>query len=136
MTTPRYLLDTNICIYIAKQRPAGVLRRFADLQVGDIGMSIVTHGELCFGAEKSRDSERAYDVLCRLTEMIPVLSLPERAAHHYGKIRAALELAGQPIGANDLWIAAHAMSAGLVLVTNNTREFDRVPSLAVENWVD
>ncbi len=135
MTTARYLLDTNICIYIAKQRPVTVMDRFCDLQVGDLGMSIITHGELCFGAEKSRDSERAFEVLGRLTELIPVLSFPETAAQIYGVVRAALEKRGQPIGANDLWIAAHAVSAGLTLVSNNCREFKRVPGLKLENWV-
>ncbi len=83
----------------------------------------------------SQSSEKAFDVIRRLTELISVLSLPESAAHHCGKVRAALEQAGRSIGANDLWIAAHALSAGLVLVTNNNREFQRVPGLAVENWV-
>ena len=135
MTTARYLLDTNICIYIAKQRPVTVMDRFCDLQVGDLGMSIITHGELCFGAEKSQNSERAFEVLERLTELIPVLSFPETAAQTYGVVRAALEKRGQPIGANDLWIAAHALSAGLTLVSNNCREFERVPGLKLENWV-
>ena len=135
MTTARYLLDTNICIYIAKQRPVTVMDRFVNLQVGDLGMSIVTHGELCFGAEKSRNSQKAFEVLGRLTELIPVVSFPETAAQTYGEVRATLEKRGQPIGANDLWIAAHALSAGLTLVSNNCREFERVPGLKLENWV-
>ncbi|MCD4749553.1 MAG: type II toxin-antitoxin system VapC family toxin [Thermoanaerobaculales bacterium] len=135
MKAARYLLDTNICIYIAKQRPVTVMDRFCDLQVGDIGMSIITHGELCFGAEKCRNSQRAFEVLGRLIELIPVLLVPEQAALSYGAVRAALEKRGQPIGANDLWIAVHALSAGMTLVSNNCREFERVSGLKLENWV-
>lgn len=132
---PRYLLDTNICIYIAKRRPLEVLRRFESLNVGDVVMSVITYGELYYGAEKSRQAEESRDRLNRLTELIPASPLPDNVARVYGAIRAALDRAGTPIGANDLWIAAHALAQDLILVSNNTREFSRIDGLSVENWV-
>ncbi|MFM2119392.1 MAG: hypothetical protein RL722_860 [Pseudomonadota bacterium] len=132
---PRYLLDTNICIYIAQQRPPEVRQRFQRLSAGALAMSVVTYGELRFGAEKSQARERALAALDGLVRAIEVLPLPLAAGDHYGEIRAALQRAGQPIGNNDLWIAAHARAEGWVLVTNNEREFLRVPGLTVENWV-
>jgi tRNA(fMet)-specific endonuclease VapC len=131
----KYLMDTNICIYIAKHHPPEVLQRFETLQVGDVAMSIITFGELQYGAEKSSASRQAKAKLDRLSELVPVLSLPPESAQYYGTIRARLEQAGTPIGAKDLWIAAHALAENLVLVTNNTREFKRVPDLIIENWV-
>jgi len=131
----RYMLDTNICIYIAKRRPLGVLKRFETLQTGDVVMSLITYGELIFGAEKSQSSQRALTTLSALAELIPVLPMPETAAKYYGGIRVALEKAGTPIGANDLWIAAHALAERAVLVSNNLREFERIPELTIENWV-
>lgn len=130
----RYLLDTNICIYIAKRRPPEVWRRFEQLTYGDVAMSIVTYGELQFGAEKSQYAASAHEKLAKLAEVIPVLSMPDIAAMHYGRIRANLERSGTTIGANDLWIAAHALAAELVLVSNNSGEFLRVPDLRLENW--
>ncbi|MGH8557098.1 MAG: PIN domain-containing protein [Methylococcales bacterium] len=88
-----------------------------------------------FGAEKSRSSERALANLLRFAEMVQVLPLPQSAAGYYAMIRAKLEKAGTPIGTNDLWIAAHALTEDLVLVTNNLREFERIPGLKAENWV-
>ncbi|MDQ6959595.1 MAG: type II toxin-antitoxin system VapC family toxin [Mariprofundaceae bacterium] len=131
----RYLLDTNICIYIAKRHPPEVLQHFEKLQVGDVAMSLITYGELQFGAEKSRTSMQVHEKLERLAELVPVLPLSEKVAQHYGQIRAELEQTGTPIGANDLWIAAHARAEDLILVSNNIREFKRVPGLKLENWV-
>ena len=131
---PRFLLDTNICIYITKQQPPEVLARFKRLAPGDVAMSVVTWGELAFGAEKSRESARARDALSKLADLIPVLPMDARVGEQYGKIRAALEYIGRPIGNNDLWIAAHALAEGIVLVTNNEAEFSRVPALRVVNW--
>ena len=131
----RYLLDTNICIYIAKRRPPEVLRRFEQLQVGDVAMSIITYGELQFRAEKSQHSDLAHEKLARLAEVVPVLALPDKAAVHYGRIRAMLERSGTPIGANDLWITAHALAEDLILVSNNSGEFSRIPEIHLENWV-
>jgi tRNA(fMet)-specific endonuclease VapC len=130
----RYLLDTNICIYIAKRRPPEVARRFESLRPGEVGMSMITYGELLFGAEKSQHPKSAEECLKRFVELVPVLSLPDDNPHHYDRIRSKLERAGTPIGANDLWIAAHALTSGLILVSNNLREFDRVSGLATENW--
>jgi len=134
--TVRYLLDTNICIYIAKKRPPEVYRRLSELSVGDVGMSLITFGELRFGAEKSQHQKAALEKLSRLTDYIPVIEPTAQTAEKYGMIRFYLEKSGQPIGNNDLWIAAHALSLNTILVTNNSKEFIRVPDLLVENWVN
>ena len=97
-------------------------------------MSIVTYGELQFGAEKSHQAKFAHEKLAGLAEFIPVLALPEKDAVHYGRIRARQEQAGTLIGANDLWIAAHALAEDLIVVTNDTGEFSRIPELRLENW--
>ncbi|MDQ6954824.1 MAG: type II toxin-antitoxin system VapC family toxin [Mariprofundaceae bacterium] len=133
--TQHYLLDTNICIYIAKHHPLQVRKRFEELQTGEVGMSFVTHGELMFGAEKSQYRHQTIEKLTRLIEIIPVVFAEPQIAEHYGEIRAILERSGKPIGANDLWIAAHARSLGMTLVSNNIKEFERVPKLMLENWL-
>ena len=97
-------------------------------------MSIITYGELLFGAEKSRHPQPAKERLQRFVELIPVLPLPDESPHHYARIRSELERVGTPIGANDLWIASHALAAELILVSNNLREFGRVTGLVSENW--
>lgn len=132
----RYLLDTNICIYIAKHNPASVRERFAAHASAELGMSVITLGELRFGAEKSQSRERALAVIERLESLIQVLPLEETAGAHYGQIRAELSARGQIIGGNDLWIAAQARAADLTLVSNNLREFQRIPDLRLENWAD
>lgn len=132
----RYLLDTNICIYIAKHTPPAVRERFSRHTASELAMSVVTLGELRFGAEKSQARERAIAVVRQLESLIPVCALPLAAGEHYGQIRAALQKSGQVIGNNDLWLAAHARAEGWVLVTNNEREFVRVEGLQVENWVE
>lgn len=132
---PRYLLDTNICIYIKNHRPPEVLARFSKLPPGKVAMSAITYGELCFGAEKSAKPKETRQILEHLIALIPVLPLDERASQHYGKIRQQLQASGKSIGNNDLWIAAHALASKLILVTNNESEFKRVPGLKVENWV-
>ncbi len=130
----RYLLDTNICIYIRQKRPAEVLARFEKLKAGEAALSVITYGELLYGAAKSQHRQQAMDSLSDLVSFLPALELPANAAQEYGEIRANLETKGEIIGGNDLWIAAHAKAAGLVLVTNNEREFKRVPGLKVQNW--
>ena len=135
MSALRYLLDTNICIYIAKQRPPSVAARFARLASGSVGMSLITFGELRYGAEKSKQRVEALDALHRLSELIPVMTPDDTVGERYGALRAQLERAGTPIGNNDLWIAAHALDLGVTLVSNNTREFERVPKLKLDNWV-
>jgi len=132
----RFLLDTNICIYIRRNRPAQVLRRFERLAVGEAAISVITYGELRYAAEKSETRTASLDRLLELISLVPALPRPERAGQAYGYIRASLERAGQTLGNNDLWIGAHALAAGLVLVTNNEREFKRVPGLALENWAN
>jgi tRNA(fMet)-specific endonuclease VapC len=134
-TGVRYLLDTNICIYITRWQPPEVRQRFEQHGADELAMSVVTYGELHFGAEKSQARDRALAALVALRSIIQVLQLPPDAGEHYGEIRAALQRSGQPIGNNDLWIAAHARALGCRLVTNNEREFVRVPGLTVENWV-
>ncbi|MBT2326911.1 type II toxin-antitoxin system VapC family toxin [Variovorax paradoxus] len=131
----RYLLDTNICIYIAKHNPATVRARFEQLSADALAMSAITLGEFQHGAEKSQVRSKALAALRQLQSVIRVEPLTEAVGQHYGQIRSALERKGQPIGNSDLWIAAHARAEGWVLVTNNEREFNRVDDLAVENWV-
>lgn len=132
----RYLLDTNICIYIAKQKPLSVLQRFEQLDVGAVAMSMVTYGELLFGAEKSQHSKQSMEKLEELAMLIPPLPLSIEVGKHYAHIRLGLEKQGTPIGNNDLWIAAHALSLNTTLVTNNLKEFVRVEKLNVENWIE
>jgi tRNA(fMet)-specific endonuclease VapC len=131
---PRYMLDTNICIYIRQERPEAVLRRFRRLRLGEAALSVITYGELLYGAARSTQRAMALERLRELLHWLPALPLPETAAEAYGTIRAELAAKGEMIGNNDLWIAAHAMAAGLVLVTNNEREFRRVRGLKVQNW--
>ena len=132
---PRYLLATNICIYIQRHKPGEVLARFQKLKPGDAAISVITWGELLYGAEKSRQRKKALQLLEEFKTLIPVLPMPENTGKTYGAIRASLESKGMPIGNNDLWIAAHAKAEGLTIVTNNEREFQRVPGLKVQNWV-
>jgi tRNA(fMet)-specific endonuclease VapC len=131
---PRYLLDTNICIYIRQRRPEEVLRRFRRLRPGEAVLSVITYGELLYGAAKSAQRTAAFERLRDLSRLLPALPLPETAAESYGTIRAELEAKGEMIGNNDLWIAAHALASELTLVTNNEREFRRVRGLRMQNW--
>lgn len=130
----KYLLDTNIVIYIIKRRPAEILQPF-NAHATRMAISAITLAELIHGAEKSRQPESNLAVVEDFCSRLEVLPYPIKAAYHYGQIRAALVRAGQTIGVNDLHIAAHARSEGLVVVTNNLREFERVPALQVENWL-
>ncbi|OGT25814.1 MAG: plasmid maintenance protein [Gammaproteobacteria bacterium RIFCSPLOWO2_02_FULL_42_14] len=130
----KYMLDTNICIYISKKKPATVLTRFEQTLPGEIGMSIITYSELLYGAYKSQLHQQAIQKLTALTHFIPVLPLPNAVAEYYAKIRSLLEKKGEPIGGNDLLIAAHALSLGVILVTNNEKEFKRIAELKIENW--
>ena len=134
MTAARYMLDTNMCVYLRRSRPAEVVRRFAKLAPGEAVISVIVYGELHYGAEKNAARERLLEALKELVALIPVAPLPTTAGAAYGAIRAALERRGEIIGNNDLWIAAHARAADLTLVTNNEREFRRVPGLMTENW--
>ena len=129
----KYLLDTDICIYVINERPRKVLDRFSRHSVGDLGVSSITVAELAFGVEKSGSTRNraALDAFLLPLEIAPY-DLP--AALRYGEIRSVLERKGTPVGPLDTLIAAHALSLGATLVTNNQREFKRIPGLRVENW--
>lgn len=131
---PRFLLDTNICIYIRQKRPEAVLRHFRALRAGEAALSVITYGELLYGAAKSAQRTSALERLREIMTLLPAIPLPENAAQAYGTIRARLEAKGEMIGNNDLWIAAHALASNLTLVTNNEREFRRIHGLRVQNW--
>ncbi|MCY1229803.1 tRNA(fMet)-specific endonuclease VapC [compost metagenome] len=130
----RYLLDTNIVIYVLKRRPIEVLPIF-NANASRMAISSITVAELLHGAEKSSRVSENLSAVEDFCSRLDVLSYGVKAAQHCGAIRAALEKIGQPIGVNDLHIAGHARSEGLVLVTNDISEFARVPALEVENWV-
>ena len=132
----RYLLDTNICIYIAKHHPPAVRERFVQLKADELAMSVVTLGELRFGAEKSQWRERAMAVIAQLVTTVQIVPLTEAVGAHYGQIRASFQQRGEMIGNNDLWLAAHAKAEGWTLITNNEREFVRVEGLQIENWTN
>jgi tRNA(fMet)-specific endonuclease VapC len=132
----RFLLDTNICIYIRQKRPEEVLRRFRNLRAGEAAISVITYGELVFGATKSQQRAAALERLAELLNWLPALPMPETAGQAYGTVRADLAARGAMIGNNDLWIAAHALTAELTLVTNNEKEFRRVRGLKVQNWAE
>ena len=129
----RYLLDTNIVIYVIKRRPLQALEIF-NQNAGRMAISAITLAELQHDAEKSSNPAANLSVVEDLCSRLEVLPYSAKAAQHYGAIRAALEKQGQTIGVNDLHIAAHARSEGLTLVSNNLREFERVPALQFENW--
>lgn len=135
MSRARYLLDTNICIYIINRRPPEVVLRFDGLSFGDVAVSSITVAELDYGAAKS-GSERNRAALQKFLAPLEVLPFDDEATRHYGSLRACLERLGTPIGPLDMLIAAHALALDCVLVTNNVREFSRVPMLRLENWVD
>ena len=130
----RYMLDTNIVIYVIKRRPLEILDKF-NANAGRMVISTITLAELIHGAEKSAYPERNLRTVEDFTSRLDVVSYDDKAAFHYGAIRAALERKGMPIGLNDMHIAAHARSAGLTLVSNNLREFTRVDGLICENWL-
>ncbi len=128
------MLDTSIMIYIRQQRPGALLRRFQKLREGKAAISVITYGELIYGAQKSGQRAAATERLKEMVLLLPALPLPEAAAASYGKIRAELEAKGEMIGNNDLWIAAHALASDLVLVTNDEKEFKCVRGLKIQNW--
>lgn len=130
----RYMLDTDICIYLTKNRPPMVTARFNRLKPEQIIMSAITYGELQHGANKSNQRERVLSKLDDLIQYVPVENVTAAVANAYGEIRATLEIQGRVIGNNDLWIAAHAMTLDVTLATNNDREFERISGLTVENW--
>ena len=131
----RFMLDTDSCIALIKRKPAKALRRIVSLSPGEAGISAVTLAELRFGVAKSAQGERNRQALDEFLLPLEIADFDAGAAGSYGKVRAALEAAGMPIGPLDTQIGAHALSLGAVLVTHNTREFSRIPGLAVEDWL-
>jgi tRNA(fMet)-specific endonuclease VapC len=129
----RYMLDTNTCVYVMKNRTPRLNERFNRL-AAHLCISSITLAELYFGVEKSKRQADNLDILLEFAGRIETRAFSEGAAAHYGRLRAALERIGRPIGIHDLLIGSHARSENLTLVTNNRREFDRVPGLRVENW--
>lgn len=130
----QYMLDTDICIYINKSHPSKLQQRFNRL-AEQLCISAITLGELYFGVEKSARRTENLQALERFIGRLTVLPFSAKAASHYGQLRVELQHSGKPVGGNDLLIGAHARAEGLTLVTNNTREFERMPGLRVENWV-
>ena len=129
-----YMLDTDICSFVMKRSSQPLLKRLAAVAVADVCFSVVTKAELLYGVQLSPHPARDAVALQGLLTYVEVLDFPERAAEHYADIRADLKLRGELIGANDLFIAAHARGLGLTLITSNTGEFSRVKDLALENW--
>lgn len=132
----KYMLDTNICIYIIKKQPDHVLKKFKTFKMGDICISSVTLAELVHGVEKSQHHQKNKTALEEFVLPLEIMPFDDLAAYQYGHIRAYLEKKGTPIGPLDLMIAAHADCLNFVLVTNNLKEFSRVPKLKLENWAD
>jgi len=129
-----YLLDTNICIYIIKKKPAEVFEKFKNLTIGDVGISSITLAELQYGIEKSSNSDKNREALEKFLTPIEIIDYDYDATVEYGKIRVELEKKGIPIGSLDMLIASHAKSLDVILVTNNVREFQRISGLRIENW--
>ena|SRR5258708_17722140 len=130
----RYMLDTDMCSYIMKRSNDMVLKRLKRTPVGDVCISVITNAELLYGVQISPRKLQDQASHASFLTYVEVLDFQDRAAYDYAEIRAHLKTRGSMIGANDLFIAAHARSLGLTLVTNNTREFKRVPGLTIENW--
>lgn len=130
----RYMLDTDICIHVMKRRPSPLRERFSKLD-DQLCISSVTLAELWYGAHKSARHSTNLQAVEQFAARLDVLAFTPAAAAHYGEIRAALERIGKPIGSNDMLIAAHARSEGLIVVTNNEREFRRIDGLQIENWL-
>lgn len=131
----KYLLDTNICIYIMNKRPAKVIEKFKRFDLGEVGLSTITLSELKYGVAKSTRTEQNQQRLNEFITPLQIITYDELAAEAYGIIRNQLEKSGLPIGPLDTLIAAHAQSCNLILVTNNEAEFNRIKNLKVENWV-
>src|SRR5205085_11334159 len=130
----RYMLDTDICSYVMKRSHDALLRRLQKVPVSDVCVSVVTKSELLYGVEVSPRRQQDEAALNAFLNYVEVLDFPDSASSHYARIRAQLKKSGKMIGANDLFIAAHARSLGLTLVTHNTQEFRRVQRLAIEDW--
>ena len=133
---PLYMLDTHICVYIAKHNPPKVLGRFDRMSPGQIVMSVITYGELCYGANRSAQRAQSLAGLDEMLADIPVEPITSAVGLAYGEVRASLAKQGRLMGANDLWIGAHALALDVTLATNKEREFRRIAGLRVENWAE
>ena len=131
----KYMLDTNTCIYIIKRKPQGVLDRFKRMKISQIGISSITLSELFYGVSKSSKPEQNQIALIQFIAPLEIVAYSHETSQYYGDLRAQLEKQGTPIGSLDILIAAHALSIDCILVTNNEKEFMRVPNLKIENWV-
>lgn len=131
-----WMLDTDICIALIKRKPSEMIGRLKKHKPGDIVISSITLAELCFGASKSKQVEKNRTALDQFLVPLEVVAFDDVAAESYGRIRAALEINGTPIGPLDTLIASHALSINATIVTNNVREFSRVEGLRVENWME
>ena len=131
----KFMLDTNTCIYIIKRKPPNVIRRFKRTEISQIGISSITLSELLYGVSKSSRPEQNRLALTQFIAPLEILSYGDEAAQYYGDIRAHLEKQGTPIGSLDMLIAAHTLSIACTLVTNNEKDFIRIPNLKIVNWV-
>ncbi|MGD8835988.1 MAG: type II toxin-antitoxin system VapC family toxin [Desulfobacteraceae bacterium] len=131
----KYMLDTNICIYIIKRKPHAVIERFLQTEISQVGISSITLSELLFGVSKSSKPDQNKIALLQFIAPLEILPYDDHAAQNYGDLRANLEKQGNPIGSLDMLIAAHALSIPSILVTNNEKEFIRIPNLNIENWI-
>jgi len=130
----KYMLDTNICIYLIKQNPAKVLKHFKSRAIGDIGISSITLAELRYGVSKSQHVEKNQQALDEFILSLEIADFDEKSAQEYGAIRAELERTGKPVGSMDMLIGAHAHALGVTLVTNNTKEFKQIKNLKIADW--
>ena len=131
-----YMLDTNMCIYLIKRKPPEVLARFKQTEISQVSISSITLSELFYGVSKSAKSEQNFMALTQFLAPLEILPFESVAAQYYGQLRTLLERKGTPIGSLDMLIAAHALSIPCILVTNNEKEFIRVPGLKIENWTN
>lgn len=131
----KYMLDTNTCVYIIKRKPPKVIKRFKQTDVSQIGISSITLSELLYGVSKSSNPEQNQVALSQFVAPLEILPYDDGASQYYGDLRAGLEKQGTPIGSLDMLIAAHAISLNSILITNNEKEFSRVPNLQIDNWV-
>ncbi len=131
----RYMLDTDICSYVIRERPLEVFEKFKKVEVNQLCISVVTYAELIYGVEHSSSRKINRPIIDDFVRHLDIITWDEDAAEHYGKIRAFLRAEGNIIGSMDMMIAAHARSQNMILITNNDKHFKRVPKLRVENWV-
>jgi tRNA(fMet)-specific endonuclease VapC len=131
----KYMLDTNTCIYVIRQKPLNVIERFKKVEISQVGISSITLSDLLYGVSKSSKPEQNQMALAQFIAPLEILAYGDEAAQYYGSIRAFLEKQGAPIGSLDLLITAHALSLEYILVTNNEKEFNRIPNLKIDNWI-